>query len=340
MKSPTRFIRCVMSAALLAALAEPAVAADPPRPATPPAAGEILAEIGLSEAERKKVLDGELVRSEVTPLSERDVTVGLTFLVKGAAPEALSKELSAGTILPTDPQVKKSGAFRGAGSLVDLSRLRLEQATAMELAGVKAGARYNFSTPEVAAFSAIANTNADGVSQQLHTMLVDRMHAYSASGLAGIAPYDRGDAATDVAADLRKASESVSKLAKYVPALGDLLVSYPKGVGVGTRETFHWLDYDLAGTRTFVLTHGMILPHREARAVVQRQYYVSTGYDAEQAVAVFLPVAEGTLVIYRNHTFAAPGAGVGGQGKKTIGSGLLVTKLEAMFEKQKAAVAN
>jgi hypothetical protein len=339
MKSLIGSVRCVMTAALLAGLGELAVAADPPKPATPPAAEEVLTEIGLSEDDRKKVLAGEYVTSEVAPVSERDVPLGITFLVKGSAPDALATELAPATILPSDPQVKKSGPFRGPGGLVDLSRLRLDQPMAMKLAGVKAGSRFNLSTAEVAAFSAIPKTNPGGVSQQLHRILVDRVHAYKTSGLAGITPYDRGDAATDVAADLRKASESLSKLEKYMPTLGAMLVSYPRDLVIGTRETFHWLDYDLGGTRTVVLTHGIVAPQRDARAVVQRQYYVSTGYNAEQAVAAFLPVAEGTVVIYRNHTFTEQVAGFGGSAKKTIGRGLLPAKLEAMFEKHKAAVA-
>jgi hypothetical protein len=142
-----------------------------------------------------------------------------------------------------------------------------------------------------------------------------------------------------VAGDLRKASDSLSTLKKYMPALQSLLVSYPQGLPPGTSETFNWVDYDLDGTRTFVLTHGIVAPLGEARVVVQRQYYVSTGYNAEQAVAAFLPVSEGTVVIYRNHTFTDQVAGFGGSAKKSIGRGIMTKKLEAMFDREKAAVA-
>lgn len=339
MEPVTRFVRVGKTAVLLAALAGAAVAADPPKLAKPPAADEVMTEIGLSEEDRKKILAGGYVTSEVAPVSERDLPIGIAFLVKGAAPDALAAEVAAGAIVAADPQVKKSGAFRGAGGLVDVTRIRLDQPTAMKLAGVKAGPGFNLSTAEVAAFSVIPNTNAGGATRQFQSMLVDRHHAYRASGLAGIAPYDRGDGTSDVAGDLRKASETLSGWKKSMPGLEAILVSYPQGTVAGMRETFHWVDYDLEGKRTFVLTHGIVAPLGGARAVVQRQYYVSSGYNAEQAVAAFLPVAEGTMVVYRNHTFTERAAGVGGPAKKTIGRGIMTAKLEAMFEKQKAAVA-
>jgi hypothetical protein len=331
--------RCVMTVVLLVALGELAVAADPPKPAKPPVADEVMTEIGLSDDEKKKVLAGEYVTSEVAPVSERDLSVGITFLVKGTTPDALAKEIASGAILSSDPQVKKSGPFRGKGGLVDVSRIRLDPPMAMKLSRAKAGTGLNLSTAEIASFASTGTPGAASASQALQNMLVARFQAYRASGLGGIAPYDRGGSTSDVAGDLRKASESLSRLKKYLPALEGVLVSYPQGLIAGMAETFHWVDYDLDGTRTFVLTHGIVAPMGDARAVVQRQFYVSTGYNAEQAVAVFLPVAEGTVVIYRNHTFTEQVAGFGGSAKKSIGRGIMTKKLEAMFDKTKAAVA-
>jgi hypothetical protein len=329
----------VMTAVLLAALGELAVAADPPKPAKPPTADEVMTEIGLSEDDKKRILAGEYVTSEIAPVSERDLSVGITFLVKGTTPDALAKEVDSGAILAADPQVKKSGPFRGKGGLVDVSRIRLDPMIATKFSRAKAGSSLNLSSAEIAAFSATGTPGAASAGQALQNMLVARFQAYKASGLGGIAPYDRGGSTSDVAGDLRQASDSLSTLKKYMPALQGLLVSYPQGLTPGTSEAFHWVDYDLDGTRTFVLTHGIVAPLGEARVVVQRQYYVSTGYNAEQAVAAFLPVTEGTIVIYRNHTFTDQVAGFGGSAKKSIGRGIMTKKLEAMFEKQKAAVA-
>ena len=145
-------------------------------------------------------------------------------------------------------------------------------------------------------------------------MLLARFQAYSTSGLAGITPYDRGGGnTTDVAEELRKASTAATVLQKYMPAFPQVLTGYPQATAPGMRQSFRWLSYDIDGTPTFVLTHTLAAGEGTARAVVQRQYYVSTGYNAEQAVAGFVPVQQGTLVVYTNHTFTDQVAGFGGR---------------------------
>ncbi len=56
-------------------------------------------------------------------------------------------------------------------------------------------------------------------------MLLARYQAYRASGLRGIAPYDRGGSTTDLADDLRKASQATRHLAKYMPAAHAVLLN-------------------------------------------------------------------------------------------------------------------
>jgi hypothetical protein len=331
MKLANHSTGCLVAAALVASLSPICVFAAEDKP---PTADEVMTEIGLSDSDKQKVLAGEFVTSTAATVSERDLSVGITFLVKGTTPDALAKEVNSGEILSGDPQVKKSGPFRGEGGLVDISRLRLDPPTAAPFASAKPGSSLNLSTAEIAAFAAAQTPGAAG--QQLQKMLVERFKAYKSSGLAGIAPYDRGGSTSDVAGDLRKASEAMA-MKKHIPALEALLVSYPSGSVPGMQETFNWVDYDLDGTRTFVLAHGIVAPLGDARVVVQRQFYVSTGYNAEQAVATFLPVAEGTIVVYRNHTFTEQAAGFGGGAKKSVGRGIMTKKLEAMFDRKAAA---
>jgi hypothetical protein len=71
---------------------------------------------------------------------------------------------------------------------------------------------------------------------------------------------------------------------------------------------------------------------------VQRHYYVSTGYNIVQAIAGFLPVKEGTLVICVNRTSTDQLAGFGNATKRTIGQKLMAGELKKLFEKARAAV--
>ena len=105
------------------------------------------------------------------------------------------------------------------------------------------------------------------------------------------------------------------------------------------QQNFHWLNYNIDGTTTFVLTHTLVAVDGAARAVVQRQYYVSTGYNAEQAVAGFLPVQQGTVVVYTNHTFTDQVAGFGGSAKRNIGRRIMTSKLKQIFDAARRKVA-
>ncbi|MBI5504215.1 MAG: hypothetical protein HY899_05415 [Deltaproteobacteria bacterium] len=295
-------------------------------------ADQVLADLGVSAADKQRVLSGEFVTGEVTPVSDRDLSISIIFLIK-ASPAELAEQVVGGDFVRDDPQVMASGEFKGAGSLADLAGLTIDAAMAKTLASAKAGTALNLSTNEIAAFKALQDTAPAAVGKQLQQTLLGRFQAYQASGLAGIAPYDRGGANSDVAADLRKASDATAGLKKYLPTFQKALLDYPRGTAPGMQQLSRWLKYDIDGTITFVLAHMLVASDGEARAVVQRQYYASTGYNAEQAVAGFLPAEQGTVVVYANHTFTDQVSGFGGSAKRGIGRKMMASKLREMFDR-------
>ncbi len=106
------------------------------------------------------------------------------------------------------------------------------------------------------------------------------------------------------------------------------------------QQNFYWTSDQIDGKPTYALTHVLSASDGPARAVVQRQYYVSTGYNCEQAVAGFLPVQEGTIVVYSDHTFTDQVAGFGGSMKRNIGRRMMATKLKQLFEAGRAMVTH
>jgi len=68
------------------------------------------------------------------------------------------------------------------------------------------------------------------------------------------------------------------------------------------RESFSWTKSIIRGTTTYVLQHRMAVADGDAWAVVQQQFFVSAGYNGQQAVAGFLPTQGGTS----SSTRAAP----------------------------------
>lgn len=296
-----------------------------------PTADQLLTDAGLSADDKQSVLSGQFVNVSVAGVSDRDLAFAIAFMVK-TSPEALSKQIVGGALVTADAQVKVYGELSSPGSLADFAKLTITADEAKALASAQAGSALNLSTSEIAAFKALAGGTTEAIQEQLRRMLLARYQAYRASGLAGIAPYDRGGSATDSASDLRKAAESTKGLQKYLPAFQKVLLNYPQVLAPGMQQSFFWLKSLIEGKTTYVLTHVLVASDGAARAAVRREYYASTGYNAEQSVAGFLPVQGGTVVISTSHAFTDQVTGFGGSMKRTIGSKVMASKMKQIFE--------
>jgi len=297
-----------------------------------PTADQVLADAGLSAGDKQNVTSGQFVNVSVKGVSDRDLSFAIAFLVK-TSPEALAKQIVAGELITADAQVKVFGELSGAGSLADFAKLTLTGDEAKALSSAKAGDALNLSASEIAAFKALAGGPAPAVQEQLRRMLLARYKAYRASGLAGIAPYDRGSGRTsDPASDLRKASQATQGLQKYMPAFQKVLLDYPQATLPGMQEKFFWLKSLIHDEMTYVLAHVLVAADGPVRVVARREYYVSTGYNAEQSVAGFLPVQGGTVGITSIHAFTDQVTGVGGSMKRGIGSKVMAGKMKEIYE--------
>ena len=297
-----------------------------------PSADQVLADFGVSAEDKQRVLNGEFVTADASTVSDRDLAVSLVFLVK-TSPDALSKQIMAGNLVTADSQVQSFGALKSPGSLEDLAGLQISADEAKALSSAQAGGALNLAKSEMAAFNAVPGGAQQAIRQQLRQMLLARYQAYRASGLAGILPYARGGGSdSDLASDLRKASQAAKGLEKYLPKFQAVLLGYPQATVPGMQENFLWIKYNIQGKPTYVLQHVLAAADGAARAVVQRQYYASTGYNGEQAVAGFLPVQGGTIVVYSSHAFTDQVAGFGGSMKRGIGSRVMAGQLKKMFE--------
>jgi hypothetical protein len=306
-----------------------------PGAATPalaqPSADQVLSDFGVSGDDKQKVMNGEFVTPDLSGVSDRDLAVAVVFMVK-TSPDALSKDIMRGDLMTADSQVKAYGRFSPTGSLADLAKLKIGDDVAKALSGAQAGEALNLGTSEIAAFNAVQG-GTPAVQAQLQTMLLARYQAYRKSGLAGLVPYDRGSGRTsDTASDLRKASQATPGFEKHTPTVRTVLLGYPQGFLPSMQQDFRWIYDDIQGKATYVLVHMLAVPDSANRTVVQRQYYVSTGYNAEQAVAAFLPVQGGTVVLYASHAFTDQVAGFGGSMKRSIGRRIMADKLQKMFQ--------
>ena len=297
-----------------------------------PSADQVLTDAGLSAGDKQHVTSGEFVNVSVSGVSERDLAFAVAFLVK-TPPDVLARQIVAGELISADTQVKAFGELSGNGSLGDFAKLTLtaDEAKAL-MKNARPGEGLNLSAGEIAGFKKAAD-GAPAVQEQLRRMLLARYQGYRASGLAGIAAYDRGNGRTgDPAEDLRKASQATRGLQKYLPAFQKVLLAYPQATVPGMQEKFFWLKSLIQGEMTYILAHILVAADGPAHAVVRREYYVSTGYNAEQTVAGFLPVQGGTVAISTVHAFTEQVTGVGGSMKRGIGSKIMASKMKEIYQ--------
>jgi hypothetical protein len=305
-----------------------------------PTADQVLSDIGLSADDKRRVMNGELVTAQVASVSERDLPVALVVFITKLSPAALATQIMAGDLITADSAVRTYGRFGHPGSLADLAGLTIDRDVAQQLSRARSGEAVNLATQEIAAFNALPSDAPDTVGGQLQKMLLARYQAYRASGLAGIAPYERGASrSTDLASDLRKASQAAVVFEKHMPAFHAVLLGYPQASLPGMRQDFRWVIYDIEGKPTYVLVHLLSAAAGAARAIVQRHYYVSTGYNGQQAVAGFLPVQEGTLAVYAGHAFTDQVTGFGGVLKRGIGRRVIAEKMRQIFETGRTMLA-
>jgi hypothetical protein len=298
-----------------------------------PSADQVLTELGYSAGDKQRVLGGEYVSVKLEAVSERNLTFAVAFLVK-TSPEAIAKEIMAGNLITADAQVKQYGKFAEPGSLADLAELQVTSEEASALLRAGPGDKVNLSAGEMAGFKAGPGATAQATRQQLQRTLLARYQAYRDSGLDGIAPYDRGEGrATDVASDLRKATQAAKALQEHMPGFHAVLLGYPRATLPGMEQQFFWAKSIIRGKPTYVLTHILVASDGAARAVVRREYYVSTAYKAEQSIAGFLPVEGGTIVVYMSHVFTDQVAGTGGSFKRVIGSRVMADQMREIFDR-------
>jgi hypothetical protein len=161
----------------------------------------------------ERIRSGGMVHSVPTESSEREMAVGLTFLVQHPLAGVLKAFLAA-VDLKADPQLSASVPIRGPGTLADFASLVLEPdgvAEAKRYLGAHAGDTLNLSAEEIQAFNALVTNDRDPkprVEAQLKRLLLGRYQAYLANGLDGIAPYARGSGPREPSEELRRATQA------------------------------------------------------------------------------------------------------------------------------------
>jgi hypothetical protein len=317
-------------AAILAFVSAAALVLASPAIAQTVDAGTALRTLGFPPDAQERALSGQFVESALPTASERDLAIGMTFFV-GTAPETLASDLYEKRVLQrADPQAIAWGILEGDGSAAQLENLKLTPRQLDAYAAAAPGETLNLSSREIAALRAAGQDGA-ALRHAVCELLLARYRAYRASGLAGIAPYARDGSQTDPASELA-AMNRVVRASQLLPAsFYSLLSDYPKRAPTDLVQAFYWNQFTAHGEDTLALVHAFEGTFGGTLVAVQRQYYVSTGFNAVQEIAGLLPAPGGTLVIYTNHTSTDQLRGFGAGAKRGIGRSIMAGELQRLF---------
>ncbi len=313
-----------------------------PAAAQIPDAKTLLGEVGFSSDQISQVMSGQIVRGAITAASDRELVAALAFQVN-VAPAALIADMKRGLGNQVDPDMIAWGVVSNPATAADFAKLTLDPgaaARAQAYLSAQPGGDLFLSSAEIASFQALAKTSpsTEAVQAAVRSALLARTQAYQQKGLAGIAPYAFSGGTQRSAADELRTMTAASKgLKQFVPQAVQMLNDYPGSKPAGTEESFRWQHFNAHGTPTIALVHLAFVPDGNAWVVVQRMYYVSGSFNAEQAVAGFLPASSGTVLVYANRTSTDQITGFGGGAKRSIGSKLLESQLEGLFQKARSA---
>ena len=281
---------------------------------------------------RTRVEAGEFVEVALPAWFDRDLNVGIAFVVNEPSPAVVARTVrQEKRVLQADPNVIAYGDLQGEATAAQLEDLRLTRSQLDAFARAAPGGDLNLSSEEIAALRAVRG-NPEAIQDAVRALLRARYRAYRSKGLAGIAPYARAGSATSAGDDLAAVNRGARATRLLPSEIWDLLDHYPMDLPPGFAENLYWMQLRAHGTDTVALEHVFQVAIDDAAVLVQRQFYVSTGYNAEQAIVVFLPVQGRTFVIYTNHTSTDQVTGLGSAAKRSIGRSYMGRQLKDIFE--------
>jgi hypothetical protein len=175
--------------------------------------------------------------------------------------------------------------------------------------------------------------------QGYRDLLAERVKAYAAQGIDGIARYSRGKKSAEPAKDLAHANPAKDSLiAEVAPAFRAALTRYPASPAASVESTLVWLLQDINGRPAVVLGHRLVgLEHADA-FVAQRDFYVGHSFDALLVLAGCLPLGGQTIVFYGNRTYTEQVAGFASGAAHAIGRKIMIAEVVASLEAARAEV--
>jgi hypothetical protein len=318
--------------------------AAPAGAAEPMTAAQVAQALGFDRTAEQKLLAGEIVSTEREETTAKQLAVTIGMLVKGD-PDKLATAVLDGQTLKANPAVLGFGKIDPGAPEAGLAGVAYTKAEADEVKNLlqaKAGDDFNLSADELAKLhkatvqyspkQAGDPAAIQAVNAAYRGILLGRLQAYLARGLAGLAPYDHGGETSDPAAELRAAAEASQLLQKAAPDMYRGLLDYPQHQPAGVEHAFFWVK-EIANDRpVFSLSHRMVQRRPDGLILLNCTFYAGHSFNGSLAGAGVLPVQDGNAVFYTNRTSSDQVAGFMQGMRHEMGRGMMRDALIKRFE--------
>ncbi|MBW2390373.1 MAG: hypothetical protein JRG89_18370 [Deltaproteobacteria bacterium] len=310
---------------VFASLMAPALASNAIADPAKPSLAELL-DGTILEKKVGDILKGEKVSVAAPETTRREMAVGIACLIPPGRTTSLELFHNSEAIMPEDYR-DTSGPIDPANPEAGLATLEFGKNGRGEVKrylSAEPGWEISLSSEEIAGFRALepkAGEEHTTVEAELRRMLAERVRSYHLRGLAGIADFDRGeDGKSSVSQDLRDSTVASVGIQKRMPTAYRALTAYPLIIeGVEGKSFYFWTRARGLGRTLFMLNQRLTADVDGGSIVVERQFYATEFFAAGQTLTGIIPVQEGTLFFYVNHSFVDRWKGFGTGAKRNIG---------------------
>jgi hypothetical protein len=307
-------------------------------------AAQVAQALGFDRAAEQQLLAGEIVSAEREETTAKQLAVSIGMLVKGD-PDALASAVLDGQTLKANPAILGFGKIdpeAPEATLAGIAYTEGEVDEVRKLLEAEAGDEFNLSADELTTLQK-ATAGHDpkqagdpaviqAVNEAYRSILLGRLQAYLARGVAGLAPYQRDGAMSDPAEDLRAAAEASQLLQEAAPEMYRGLLDYPEHQPADAQQAFFWVKETANDRPVFSLSHRMVQRRPDGLLLLSRTFYAGHSFNASLSGAGVLPVEGGNAVFYTNRTSSDQVTGFMQGMRHELGRGMMRDALIESFQ--------
>ena len=308
-------------------------------------ANEVQDLLQIPNADRRRLIRGEIVSYSVPENSEREIAVGLAMIVSASA-DQVGQYIGTAQLIAQDPAIMEFGLVPeelGDGIMVGPGFAASDRDEALSLFEASPGTRFNLSMAEIEALRTARGSTRAGsaavASDTYRRLLSQRVQTYRQGGLAGIAPYARsGGAVMDPSVELKQAIADLERAGRSGSDLREALQRFPADQRSQITSQAYWVKRRVQHRLHLSLLHRMTATGPGGTLHLERYFFVGHSFNSMQILTGALRHADGIMVFSTTRVSTDEVLGIGNQFKRTVARGQVRDEMRPRLERLRSAL--